>query len=108
MKKYRILRSFLNLKKSNTNINNDLEEILKGLEGEKMKEKIEKLINIYITDRKIYRNKMKHETFSPNNNGIEEYKEWVKEKAIKEIKQQNPFSYSENNGGKKIKKNKKS
>ena len=99
-KNYRILRSFLNLKKSNKKIYKDLKDILEGLEGEKKNEKIGILIKTYETDRAIYNDRKLFKSFSPKD-GIEELKEWEEENAIKELKQQNTLS---NNGKKKWKK----
>jgi hypothetical protein len=86
LKNYRILRSFLYLKKSNKKIIEDLDEVL---EGENMNNKIKFLINIYKTDREIYNNILPHEVFTPKHQ-MDEYNEWEEENAIKEIKQNTP------------------
>ena len=80
LKNYRILRSFLNLKKTNKIVIKDLNEIFKNKE-EKLIDRIDKLINIYQRDREIYNNARTQENFC-DKSGKEEYKEWEEEKAI--------------------------
>lgn len=99
LKNYRILRSFLNLKLSNKNMKNELEDILKGMNGENKGPKIEKLISIYKTDREIYNGEKDFKLFSPMA-GEAEYNEWKNENAIKEIKKQNTSSNRGTDNGK--------
>jgi hypothetical protein len=80
LKNYRILRSFLNLKKTNKIVIKDLNEIFTNKE-EKLIDRIDKLINIYQRDREIYNNARTQENFC-DKSGIEEYEEWEEEKAI--------------------------
>ena len=93
LKNYRILRSFLNLKKSNQKIIKDLEEIINGKEN---KDKAYKLMDIYKTDRDIYNNFKSKEILIKE----DEYKEWEKEGVIKGI---NYVITSQNLGKKKEK-----
>ena len=83
LKNYRILRSFLNLKKSNSKIKKALEELVKGEEGkeEDLINKISKLINIYKTDRAIYNNDIEHKKFDVKHSE-EDLREWEDENAI--------------------------
>lgn len=104
LKNYRILRSFLNLKLSNKNMKNELEDILKGMNGENKGPKIEKLISIYKTDREIYNGEKDFKLFSPMA-GEAEYNEWKNENAIKEIKKQNTSSNKGTDNGKSLKRN---
>ena len=78
LKNYRILKSFLNLKKSNMKIIKDLDEIINGKEN---KDKAYKLMDIYKTDRDIYNNFKSKEILIKE----DEYKGWEKERAIKGI-----------------------
>ena len=78
LKNYRILKSFLNLKKSNIKIIKDLDEIINGKEN---KDKAYKLMDIYKTDRDIYNNFKSKEILIKE----DEYKGWEKERAIKGI-----------------------
>ena len=75
-KNYRILRSLLNLKKSNKTILKDLEDIINE---KNIKKKASKLIGIFKTDMDIYNNAKTKK----NSINDEEYNDWEKEKAVK-------------------------
>ena len=91
-KNYRVLRNFLNLKKTNKKIKESLEDILQ----KNTIEKIDKLIKIYKGDREIYNSVRKEESFT-DKDGLEEYKEWEEEKAINESNKDNSLPNSEQN-----------